>query len=153
MENNTIHCPYCDEEISSDAKKCKHCGEWLTEEDRIANEQPTEETKGYIIGAFVGGAIAAALCTFLWVLVVGWIEYEHSAYALVVGAIVGFAVRWIGRGETLWFGVIAAICAAVSCFLGEYLCEIEVDFTSLIFYGVAAIEAYYVARNQSDDDD
>ena len=31
MENalETIKCPYCGEEISANAKKCKHCKEWL----------------------------------------------------------------------------------------------------------------------------
>lgn len=152
MENKTIHCPYCDEEILADAKKCKHCGEWLTEEDRLAHEQPAEEQKGYIIGALVGGIIAAILCTWLWTLVVGWTEYESGYYAIAVGAIVGFSVRWIGRGETVWFGIIAAVCALASCYMGEYLCDVEIDATSLIFYGIAAVEAYFAARNQSDDD-
>lgn len=26
-------CPYCGEEISVTAKKCKHCGKWLSEEN------------------------------------------------------------------------------------------------------------------------
>ncbi|MBN1952388.1 MAG: protein kinase [Bacteroidales bacterium] len=29
----TIHCPYCDEQISANAKKCRHCGEWLSGPD------------------------------------------------------------------------------------------------------------------------
>lgn len=34
MENKEIkQCPYCGEDILAVAKKCKHCGEWLTEEE------------------------------------------------------------------------------------------------------------------------
>lgn len=154
MENETKHCPYCGEEILSNARKCKHCGEWLTEEDRLANFQPDEEeSKGYIIGAIVGGVISMVLCAFLWVLVVEWTAYEHSAYALVVGAIVGFAVRWTGRGETVWFGIIAAVCAVIACFWGETASEVKIDLMSLVFYNAAAIEAYKIASNQSEEDD
>ncbi|WP_251619949.1 hypothetical protein [Odoribacter lunatus] len=30
--DEVITCPYCSEEIFATAKKCKHCGEWLTED-------------------------------------------------------------------------------------------------------------------------
>ena len=35
MENKseTIKCPYCGEEISANAKKCKHCKEWLDQSE------------------------------------------------------------------------------------------------------------------------
>ena len=31
--NNTKHCPFCDELISINAKKCRFCGEWLEEKN------------------------------------------------------------------------------------------------------------------------
>lgn len=41
--NKTKNCPFCGEEIMADARKCKHCGEWL-EEDPI-QEQTQEAEK------------------------------------------------------------------------------------------------------------
>ena len=35
----TKRCPYCGEEILAVAKKCKHCGEWL-EEDDFPDQEP-----------------------------------------------------------------------------------------------------------------
>lgn len=40
VQNNVQkHCPFCDELISMNAKKCKHCGEFL-DADRHKNETP-----------------------------------------------------------------------------------------------------------------
>ena len=35
MEKETKRCPYCGEEILAVAKKCKHCGEWLTSKEMV----------------------------------------------------------------------------------------------------------------------
>ena len=58
MENNkeTKICPYCGEEILAVAKKCKHCGEWLTgekpgtvssssSEPAVSKNEPQQETE------------------------------------------------------------------------------------------------------------
>ena len=42
--NKTKNCPYCGEEIMADARKCKHCGEWL-EEDPIQEQTQEAEKK------------------------------------------------------------------------------------------------------------
>jgi hypothetical protein len=43
MEQETMKCPYCGEEILAVAKKCKHCGEWLDEEEIEGEVEETEE--------------------------------------------------------------------------------------------------------------
>ena len=42
MEQETKRCPYCGEEILAIAKKCKHCGEWLSE--KKTEEKPKQMT-------------------------------------------------------------------------------------------------------------
>lgn len=39
MSDETKNCPFCGETINIDAKKCKHCGEWL--EEKTAEEPAT----------------------------------------------------------------------------------------------------------------
>jgi hypothetical protein len=35
LKTDTIACPICDEDIKAQAKKCKHCGEWLNDNEDI----------------------------------------------------------------------------------------------------------------------
>lgn len=147
-------CPYCGEVIADAAIKCKHCGEWLIDDDYKWDEVKEEEkSKGYILGALAGGIAASILCIWLWTVIVEYTNFEHSYYAIAVGAIIGFSVRWVGRGETFLFGIVAAICSIVSCFLGEYLSYVEIDLMSIVFYIAAAAEGYTIAINQKNDDD
>lgn len=39
MEKEHKSCPYCGEEISINAKKCKHCKEWLTDINLIQEKE------------------------------------------------------------------------------------------------------------------
>lgn len=38
-----MKCPFCAETVKSEAKKCKHCGEWLVEPERRTSEVRIEE--------------------------------------------------------------------------------------------------------------
>ncbi|MCX6809540.1 MAG: hypothetical protein NTZ65_02225 [Candidatus Berkelbacteria bacterium] len=62
VKNNktTKKCPHCKEEVLIDARKCKHCGEWLeTKETKKGAEdvvlrQPNEEAKKTSNSGFIG---------------------------------------------------------------------------------------------------
>ena len=43
MEQQTKNCPYCGEVIMAVAKKCKHCGEWLTPQEEKEEITATTE--------------------------------------------------------------------------------------------------------------
>jgi hypothetical protein len=66
--SQTRRCPYCSEEILSTAKKCKHCGEYLTADLRAAQartERRGNEGCGTIIVIALGIILAVVILAFV----------------------------------------------------------------------------------------
>lgn len=96
----TIDCPYCSEPIKADAKKCKHCGEWLAE--------PSKSTKGGAMGR--GSTDARAVAKGIKQQKLQESIYNFSIFvALVIGMIVGLSTQswWWGIGSVLVLALIA----------------------------------------------
>ena len=68
QERTTNQCPYCGEDISINAKKCKHCGEWLSEKPSY---QPAPHQQVVVTqversnGVGTAGFVIALICACL----------------------------------------------------------------------------------------
>ena len=78
MKENEItkKCPYCSEEIAIDAKKCKHCAEWL-EEKQIATEKIEKEDESL---GFGGRAVITLILAGI-----GWALFHFGGWRLIFG--------------------------------------------------------------------
>jgi uncharacterized membrane protein YvbJ len=91
-------CPYCAEEILEDAKKCKHCGEWLNGTKKDTGKKPFEN----------GSATARAVSK-------GIKQKEYSDFernllgffAIVISVVIGFFTH------SFWIGLIIFIIAII----------------------------------------
>ncbi len=70
------------------------------------------------MGIFAG-FIAAIAGAAAWGVVTAYTQYQIGWMAVGVGIVVGFAVRFVGKGIDTSFGVVSALLALFGCVLGN----------------------------------
>jgi len=71
--------------------------------------------------AIGAGAVAALVGAAVWAVVTVTSNYKIGWIAVGVGFIVGWAVRFAGKGVTKPFGIAGAVLALLGCALGDLL--------------------------------
>jgi hypothetical protein len=94
--------------------------------------------------AILAGLAAAVVSAGIWAAVTVATKFQIGWMAVGVGFLVGYAVRWGGKGTTPVFGVIGAALALLGCLLGNLLStcgfaanEYELSFWTVLWRVVA----------------
>jgi hypothetical protein len=74
-----------------------------------------------LLPGLIGGIVAGVVGAALWAIVTVITEYQIGYMAIAVGFLVGFAVRYLGKGVDQIFGIGGAVIALLSCLFGNYL--------------------------------
>jgi len=76
---------------------------------------------------FLAGAIAAIVGALIWMGITIATNMHIGYVALGVGALVGFAVRIVGNGRSMVFGIIGAVLTFLGCLGGEILTVVQLS--------------------------
>lgn len=82
--------------------------------DRLRAEQN-------VVNCAAAGIIASVVGAVIWAVVTIMTEYQIGWMAVGIGLLVGFAVRFAGKGIDQVFGIIGAVLSIVGCALGNIL--------------------------------
>jgi hypothetical protein len=126
---------------------------------------------------FAGGVIAALLGAIVWAVVTVTTGYQIGYMAVGIGLLVGFSVRFLGKGMDQIFGIMGAVLALAGCLIGNFFSIIgyvgqsedvgylqlltEIDYglvpdimieafspMDILFYGIAVYEGYKFSFRQ-----
>ena len=133
------------------------------------------------LGLAIAGGVAAALAgAIAWAAITAAIERQYGIMAIGIGFLVGFAVRFLGKGVDTHFRVIAAALSLVGCLLGDVfalsylaakhfnvsfwdvlgnteavmkLMSAEFGFMDVVFYAIAVYCGWKFALRQVSEED
>jgi hypothetical protein len=91
----------------------------LTEQKIFEYREKIKLEQNLIMG-IAGGSIAALAGAVLWALITVSIERQIGYMAVGVGFLVGFSVRYFGKGVDPIFGIMGAAFALLGCVLGNF---------------------------------
>jgi hypothetical protein len=74
-----------------------------------------------LVKGIIGGLVAALVGAAIWATVTVVTNYQIGWMAVGVGFLVGFAVRYTGKGLSMPFGIIGGVCALLGCVGGNVL--------------------------------
>jgi hypothetical protein len=77
------------------------------------------ESEPNLLMGMIGGGVAMLVSAVIWGLITYITEYQISWMAIGVGFLVGLAVRFFGRGDSMLYGVIGALLSLGGCLLGN----------------------------------
>ncbi|QIK61192.1 hypothetical protein G7050_15645 [Dysgonomonas sp. HDW5A] len=142
-------------------------------QENVVNSIDIEELReqqNFPLG-LIGGVVASFLCIFIWTLITVLTKYQITYMAIGVGFAVGFSIQKLGKGITPVYGILGAVLALLTCFVGNFLSSVcliadelnysysemfsslDVDtsilivketfqFMDIVFYGIAIYTGY-----------
>ena len=128
-------------------------------------------------GALLGGLAAATVGAAIWATITDLTNFQMGWMAVGVGFLVGFTVRYMGKGIDPMYGIIGAAFALLGCLAGNFFAiviavageegvsffellsrvnfEIIIDVMietfhpmDVLFYGIAVYEGYKLSFRQ-----
>jgi hypothetical protein len=89
--------------------------------------------------ALAGGVVSALVGATIWAIVTDMTGYQIGWMAVGVGFLVGYTVRFLGKGIERPYQYVGAICALLGCVLGNYFAmagflaqHLHADFFSVL---------------------
>lgn len=151
-------------------------------EQRVANYIESLRHEQNLGFAILAGSAAAIIGALLWAAVSVATGYQFGYAAIGLGFLVGFAMRYAGKGFDKIFGYIGAGLALLGCVLGNFFSTIgfianelnissfqvlavvdlnmaidlmkeSFSFMDIIFYGIAAHSGYKYAFRQLSEEE
>jgi hypothetical protein len=134
--------------------------------------------QNYLLG-LAAGLVAGLIGAVLWAVITVATEYQIGYMAIAIGLMVGYAIRWAGKGFQPIFGITGAAIALLSCVLGNFFSLVGfyakeealnvfnvlgvIDYSvvpsimietfnpmDLLFYGLAVYEGYKFSMIKKD---